>query len=176
MRRLWLLLPMLACGATPLRAQQPTFTDLLLDRFAGTWVLRGTIGGDATTHDVTAEWVLQHQYLRVHEVARERDAQGRPAYEADVYIGWDPQTNQYVCVWLDVFGGISTQSLGRATRQGDVIPFVFTNRDGRGGFHTNLLLPPRRRQLGVADGQRGRRWNRIPLRASDVDAGVTPLR
>jgi hypothetical protein len=138
MRRLWLLLAALVFGAAPLRAQQPTFTDSLMDRMVGRWVLRGTIAGEATTHDVTVDWVLQHQYLRVHEVARERDAAGKPAYEADVYIGWDAQANQYVCAWLDVFGGISTQSIGRATRGGDAIPFVFTNRDDRGGFHTTM--------------------------------------
>jgi hypothetical protein len=64
------------------------------------------------------------------------DVPGRPAYEADVYIGWDPQTGQYVCVWLDTYGGISSQSLGRATPGGETIPLVFTERDSPGRFYT----------------------------------------
>lgn len=138
MRRLWLVLTMIACGAAPLRAQQPAFADSLLDRFVGTWVLRGKIEGETVTHDLAAEWVLQHQYVRFREVARERDAQGRPAYEAEVYIGWDARANQYVCVWLDVFGGISMPSFGRAKRGGDAIPFLFRNQDGRVVFQTTF--------------------------------------
>jgi hypothetical protein len=138
MRKLWLLLAALGCVTTPLSAQQPTFTDSLMDRMVGTWVLRGTIAGGQTTHDVTAEWVLQHQYVRVHEVARERDAAGKPAYEADMYIGWDAKARQYLCVWLDVFGGMSIESLGRATRRGDEIPFIFTSPEGREALHNTF--------------------------------------
>jgi hypothetical protein len=131
-----------ALGATPLAAQQPTFRDSLLDRFVGRWVLRGTIDGAATTHDVAAEWVLGHQYVRVHEVAREKDGKGEPAYQADVYIGWDPAAQQYVCIWLDTFGGITSQSIGRATRAANDIPFVFTELDGGGTFHTTFAYLP----------------------------------
>jgi hypothetical protein len=53
-------------------AQQPTFHDALLDHLAGSWVLQGTIAGRPTTHDITAEWVLAHQYLRLQEVSREK--------------------------------------------------------------------------------------------------------
>ena len=123
---------------TPCAAQPPTahgaFRDALLDHFAGRWVLTGTIAGTPTTHDVTAEWVLGDRYLRVHEVARERDAAGEPAYQADVYIGRDPATHERTCVWLDnTPGGVDAQSLGRApaaAASGDSIPFLFRYNDG----------------------------------------------
>ena len=76
-----LLGPRLAC------AQRTPAADSLLDRMTGHWVLRGTIDGRATTHDVVAEWVLGREYVRLHEVARERSPTGAPAYEAIVYIG-----------------------------------------------------------------------------------------
>jgi len=60
----------LLAAAAPLRAQQPTLRDSLLDRLVGRWVLRGTIQGAATTHDVTADWVLGHQYVRIQEASR----------------------------------------------------------------------------------------------------------
>jgi len=124
--------------AGPVFAQQPTFNDALLDRFAGNWVLQGTIAKKQTTHDVSAEWVLGHQYLRIHEISREKNNKGQPAYEANVYIGWDPASGEYACVWLDTWGGASTQSLGRAKRKGDLIPFLFTDKDGS-LFHTTFL-------------------------------------
>ena len=53
----------------PATAEEPGFQDALLDHFAGKWVLQGTIAGGEVTHDITAEWVVGHQYLRFHEVS-----------------------------------------------------------------------------------------------------------
>jgi hypothetical protein len=78
--------------------QQPILHDALLDHFAGHWVLEGKIAGKQTTHDVDAEWVMEHHYLRIHEVSRERNAQGEPAYEATVHIGWNQASAEYGCV------------------------------------------------------------------------------
>jgi hypothetical protein len=138
MRRLWIALAALALSAGPAAAQQPTFTDSLLDRFVGRWVLTGTIAGKTTTHDVTAEWVLGHQYLRFHEASRETDAAGQPQYQDDVYIGWDGQARRYCLVWLDVYGSVTPQSLGTATRSGDALPFVFHDEHGAENFHTTF--------------------------------------
>ena len=115
-------------------ADQQGFQDELLDRFAGSWVMRGSIGGDASVHDVLAEWVLEHQYLSFHDLARETDSNGRPRYEATVFIGWDPSSKQYACLWLDstTGSGLSPQAIGYATPSGDKLPFVFDT--GNGGF------------------------------------------
>jgi hypothetical protein len=137
LRTLLLAATAMVAAAAPLRAQQPTLRDSLLDRLVGRWVLRGTIQGARTTHDVTAEWVLGHQYVRIAEVSREKNAAGAPEYEADVYVGWDAQARQYVCVWLDVFGGASTESIGRAAPSGDSIPFVFSH-DGAESFRNTF--------------------------------------
>ena len=58
---------LLACSAI---GQPAPINDPLLERLVGTWVLRGTIAGKDTTHDSVAEWVLGHQYLRIHERSR----------------------------------------------------------------------------------------------------------
>src|SRR5262245_59770940 len=92
-------------AAAPAAAQQATLRDDLLDRLAGRWTLSGTIAGHETTHDVDAEWTMNHQFMRVHEVSRDRGADGRPQYEATAFIGWHETRKQYVCYWLDVFGG-----------------------------------------------------------------------
>ncbi len=120
----------------PAAAQQKTFNDPLVDHLAGKWVLRGTIAGKATVHDLSAEWVLAHQYLEIHEVSRELNPDGSPIYQATVYIGWDQSKDIYDCVWLDDYGSISTQSLGYAPQSTSQLAFVFQDRDDPGSFHT----------------------------------------
>jgi hypothetical protein len=109
----------------PASAQQPPSS--LLDRLIGTWVLTGTIDGKPTTHDVIAEWVLNREYVRLQEVSREKDNKGGPAYEAIVFIGTDPKTGEYTCLWLDSTegGGLSNNGIGRGRPTPDSIPFVF---------------------------------------------------
>ena len=122
---------LVALFALPLGAQElPAFRDSLLDRLDGHWVLRGTITGQATTHDVTAEWVFGHQFLRLHEVARERNAAGAPAYEAEAYIGRDATTHDLTCIWLDIYGTLDSHSVGYATRARDSMQFAFHAGDG----------------------------------------------
>ena len=133
MTRTWIAL--LLTGI-PLIGQQPSLRDELLDRMVGNWVLEGTIAGKQTTHDVSGEWVLGHHYVRLHEVSREKGNDGKPQYEANVYIGWNPAEKQYGCVWLDTYGGIAPVSLAAGKREGDEIPFVFRDKDSV--FHTTF--------------------------------------
>lgn len=120
-------------------AQQPTFQDPLLDHLIGKWILQGTIAGGETTHDIVSEWVLDHQYVRLHEVSREKNAKGQAAYEAIVFVGWDQPSSEYACLWLDTTGGggISAQAIGHAKRSGDEIAFLFKGKDGS-IFHTTF--------------------------------------
>jgi len=129
-------LALISCSAW---ATEPSFQDPLLEHLAGKWVLRGTIGGQVTTHDIAAEWVLGHQYLRLHEISREKTPQGQPAYEAIVLIGWDEAGQQYACLWLDSTGGggLTGQAIGHAKREGDSISFLFKGGDGS-TFHTTF--------------------------------------
>lgn len=112
-------------------AQQPTHPDPLLDHLAGHWILHGTIAGSETTHDIDADWVLHQEYIRIHETSREKSPPGQPAYEAIVFIEWDPSTSLYQCLWLDSTGGgaLSTP-IAEGKRSGDRIAFVFPSPDG----------------------------------------------
>jgi hypothetical protein len=112
------------------RAQQPAIDSHLqfLDRLAGDWVLEGTIAGKQTTHDMHADWVLNREYLRLHEVSREKNANGNPAYEAIIFIEWNVKAQEYICLWLDSTsgGGLSAKGLGHGKPAGDSIPFMFS--------------------------------------------------
>jgi hypothetical protein len=109
-------------------SQTAPVTDLLLDNMVGKWVLKGTIGGQETTHDIVADWVLGHQYVQIRETSREKDTEGKPVYAATVFITWEQSINQYTCLWLDNTGngGLKAQAVGHADRNGDNIGFVFT--------------------------------------------------
>ena len=109
-------------------AQQPPADEAtkLLDHLAGRWVMTGTLGGKQTTHDLEAEWVLKREYLRLHEISREKDSSGAPAYEAIVFLSWDKKSNQYTCLWLDnTAQAAGFQPIARGRKKGDSVPLVF---------------------------------------------------
>ncbi|PYP78034.1 MAG: hypothetical protein DMD35_12780 [Gemmatimonadetes bacterium] len=111
----------------PLRAQSPQ-RDALLNHLIGRWVLRGPMAGKNVVHDVTFEWVLNGEYVQMHEVSRERTSGGTPAYEAIVYLVRDPHTHEYAALWLDNtdYNAFNPAGVGQAAAVGDSIPFVFT--------------------------------------------------
>lgn len=106
----------------------------------GHWILKGTIDGKETTHDVDVGWVLAHNYLQLHEVSWEKQSDGGAAYEAIVYVGWNSLLKQYDCLWLDVTGGdgLSNGIIGHAPRGKDSLAFLFTFSQGI-TFHTTFL-------------------------------------
>jgi len=117
------------------------FQDPLLDRFTGTWVLEGVMAGGDVVHDVTAEWITGHQYLRFVELSREREDDGARAYEAIVIIGWDAEQGRYACLWLDSTGGSGLVNgiIGYAVRDGDRLAFLFEWPDDGTRFHTTFI-------------------------------------
>lgn len=116
------------------------FQDPLLDSFVGDWVLEGLMAGGDVVHDVTAEWVTGHQYLRFVELSRELEEDGTRAYEAIVIIGWDAENERYACLWLDSTGGggLVNGIIGYAVSDGDRLAFLFEMGDET-RFHTTFL-------------------------------------
>jgi hypothetical protein len=130
--------------ATTAAAQPAPVNSPVLDHLAGKWQLQGTVGKQSVTHDLDAEWVLQHHYLRFREVSREKNDKGEPQYEATVFIGWNEKTKQYACVWLDVYGGLTSESIGLATpkepkEKENELAFVFTDEHGEASL-TNIYI------------------------------------
>src|ERR1043166_2775352 len=121
----------------------PGRTEDLLDHMVGKWTLRGTIARKATVHQVDAGWVLNKGYVRLHEVSEEKDAEGRPAYEAIVFISWNPKTREYRLLWLDTTEntGLRAEGIGRAQPNGNDIPFLLVEPDSK--FHTTMSYDPK---------------------------------
>jgi hypothetical protein len=112
--------------------------EFLMEKMTGKWVMRGTIGGDKVTHDVTVDRILNRQYLRIHEIAREKDATGQPAYEAWIHVAWDKAAKEFVVMWLDNTGvtNFSADGVGHGKPVGDRIPFIWKLADGSGIHNT----------------------------------------
>jgi hypothetical protein len=111
----------------------------LLDHMTGHWVARGEIAGQPTVHDVDVDWVLNREYLRLHEISRETSASGSPAYEAIVFVGWNAPAHEYTLLWLDTTSGAGLNSpvlIGCGKLSGNQVAFLFTSHQGN--FHTTF--------------------------------------
>jgi len=123
-----------------LAGRSATPTPTVMDQLIGSWTLTGTIAKKQTTHDVTAEWVLKRGYVRIHEVSREKDTNGVPAYEAFIFISRDASGGECSCLWLDSTGTtvFSADAVGHAKIKQDAIPFIFKDAAGNVTFENTF--------------------------------------
>jgi hypothetical protein len=138
-RKSLVLCILMLLAAEPLSAQSAP-ADSLFDHLIGHWVLRGAIAGQSTVHDVTFDWILGREYVRMHEASRVRARDGAPAYEAVVLFARDPRSGEYACLWLDNTGvsAFDQKGVGRGAAAGDSIPFLFQYSSTE-SFHTTFV-------------------------------------
>jgi hypothetical protein len=118
----------------------PEWHDEFIDHLQGAWKLEGQVLGRLAHHDVVAEWVLNHQFLRIHEKTAANAPASERRYEAIWVIGYDAVSERYVLHLLDVFGARYSETLGYGSRDGNAIRFVFEYPDGP--FHTTYRWSP----------------------------------
>jgi Protein of unknown function (DUF1579) len=138
-----LLIIVLLAGWPAVRsgAQAPAeWHDNLVDHMIGKWKLEGQVMGRDAHHEVEAEWVLNHQFVRIHEKTEASAPGSEKRYEAIWFLGYDPTSERYVVHLLDMFGGRFSETLGYGTRDGSTIRFVFEYPDGP--FHTTYQWSP----------------------------------
>jgi hypothetical protein len=102
----------------------------LPNHMAGTWDLSGQVMGREAHHQVRAEWVLDRQFLTIHEETAPDAPKTEQRYEALWFLGYDSVSERYVLHLLDVFGSRFSETLGYGKRDGDQIEFVFEYPDG----------------------------------------------
>lgn len=103
---------------------QKVLQDDFLDKMVGSWHLGGKFEGQPVNHSVEIRWVLNHQFIEIHEKDLNPPKAGDVAYDAMVYVGYDPGHQRYIAHWLDVFGG-GAGTLGYGKRVGSAIEFDF---------------------------------------------------
>jgi uncharacterized protein DUF1579 len=125
----------------PLMAQSPVdWPDDFVNHLEGSWKLEGKIMGNNAHHDVRADWVLNHQFLRIEEKTTSNAPAAERRYDSIWYLGYDPISERYVMHLMDTFGGRFSETLGYGTRDGDQIKFVFEYPDGP--FHNTYRWNP----------------------------------
>jgi hypothetical protein len=102
--------------------------------------VEGQITGREVHHELQADWVLNHQFLRLHDKTAADAPQAEQRYEAIWFLGYDAVSERYVLHLMDVFGARFSETLGYGTREGNQIRFVFEYPDGP--FHTTYLWNP----------------------------------
>ena len=124
-------------------AQQPVPAITLLNHLTGKWVLKGTIAGKNILHDITAEWVLGHQYIELKETGREKLADGRPSYDAIVFICYNKKLNRYDCLWLDntATTDFDAKAIAHGICKTNTIALLFKT-GSKSLFHTMLTFTP----------------------------------
>jgi hypothetical protein len=138
---LWAMAPAFAQSPQPKAPPAPAPAQNPLEHLVGKWVLKGEIAGKATTHDVEATWVLNRGYVQIHEVSREQDAEGRPQYEAILYVTRDAASGEVSILWLDNTGSghFSMDGVGKAKPEQGSLPFVFRDEHGEINFTNDFV-------------------------------------
>ncbi len=130
-----ILIPISSSAQAP-----PPWNDALVDHLAGTWKVEGTLVGQNAHHTVTAEWILNHQFLRIEEKTSADAPKTESPYDALWFLGHDEVSERYVLHLMDVFGARYSETLGYGARGGNQIRFVFEYPDGP--FHTTFRWDP----------------------------------
>ena len=113
--------------------------DTFLDSLVGDWQVLRAMKTRTVENTVHAEWVLNHQFLRLHY----RDVATPSKCEAMVFIGYDNAGKHYVVHWIDVFGGHFSQPLGSGKRDGNALAITFDYPDGE--FQNTFTFDPKDR-------------------------------
>jgi hypothetical protein len=118
----------------------PEMRDELVEHMAGTWRVEGNVLGRPAHHEIQAEWVLHHQFLRIDEKTAATAPASESRYEALWFLGYDAISERYALHLLDVFGARYSETFGYGVRDGNAIRFVFEYPDGP--FHTTFRWLP----------------------------------
>jgi len=122
-------------------AQAPAdWPDEFVKQLEGAWKLEGAVMGNKAHHDVQADWVLNHQFLRIEEKTSPEAPAAERRYESIWYLCYDSTSERYVLHLMDTYGARFSETIGYGTRDGNQIKFVFEYPDGP--FHTTYRWNP----------------------------------
>ena len=85
-------------------ASAQEFNDDPLEHLVGNWDVTGIVHGEQSKQVIEAQWVLNHQFLRVNEKSIENVSGKAFPFEAIYYFGYDHAANHYVIHLLTVWG------------------------------------------------------------------------
>jgi hypothetical protein len=149
--RLALLLSGAAAAAPP--APAPYLAGL-----SGEWELTGTVQGNPAHYRAHGAWVLNGSWLEFSM----RDVATPPAYEAQVYLGYDRSADDYIAHWLDKFGAAGARVVATGHLNGRTLVLEFPY--AWGAFRDTLTLADAGRGTLLLESQeKDGRWSTFAL-------------
>jgi hypothetical protein len=150
LRALLLLAP--ALYAQP-GVQQPPLHSELLDQLVGLWGINGSVRGQPDREGADAEWVLGHQFLRIHR--KQLDG----PLESVMHVGYDNVSERYVVIRLDSLSARGAETLGYGIKVNDQ-EIQFTFEYPSGPFKETWTFDPKERtwQFLVESKDRQGKW------------------
>ena len=109
--------------------------DSLLEKLVGKWKVTGNVIGDEVSQSCDVDWVLNHQFLRIHFLDEKKRP---PEYEAMVFLGYDNMSERYVMHWMDIFGGRFSETLGYGKKKEDESTILFAFEGPGGPLHNTF--------------------------------------
>src|SRR5712671_2127679 len=98
--------------SVPIVAQAPAeWQPDLVNHLTGSWKLEGQVMGSIAHHDVQADWVLNHQFLRIQEKTAANAPATERRYDSIWYLGYDSISERYVLHLMDTFGARFSETL-----------------------------------------------------------------
>jgi hypothetical protein len=113
--------------AQTVRDTTTRFHDDLLNNLVGKWDVSATVHGQKFTLDREAEWVMNHQYLRIYEKSREVIPWLKVPFERTIFIGYNHRSKRYLVYELTVHGGdgpIEPEGFSYGDRTGNELKVV----------------------------------------------------
>ena len=131
----------------------PVFQDDLLDHLVGKWDKTGTVHGRPSKQTFEADWVLNHQFVRIYEKTEEGFAGTNIPFEALHFIGYDKSDKRYVLHSMSAWGGGSRNgSFVYGQRSGNEIKFEVIV-EWRLAGHVRFIWQPESRTWHYVTGQ-----------------------
>jgi hypothetical protein len=127
---LFVLLTTCSFAQTARDTADKRFHDDLLDHLVGKWEVSATVHGQKFTMDREAEWVMDHQYLRIYEKSREVVPWLKIPFERTIFIGYNHLKKRYLVYELTVHGGdgpLEPEGFSYGVRTGNELKVVLTN-------------------------------------------------
>jgi hypothetical protein len=92
--------------------------------------MAGSFGGKSVRYLPHGQRVLRGGFIKLQMI----DAGSPPQHEADVFIGFDANANDYIAHWLDRFGAPGARVVARGERQGQRLVLFFPYAVGAAGI------------------------------------------
>jgi hypothetical protein len=128
--------------------------------------------GREAHHSVHAEWILDHQFLRIDEKTVPGAPKSGRRYDAVWFLGYDSVSERYVLHLFDGHGARYSETLGYGIRNGNQLQFVFEYPDGP--FHTTFRWNPDSRKWEWLMEQKGKDGNWAPFANLDLISAKGP--